>query len=104
TQFALLGLWAARRQDVPVDYSLLLAKQRFTVGQNKDGGWGYHMMVPNSTHSMTCVGLIGLAMGHGATAGGADKAKGKLEDPAIQDGLRALGQYIGRPSDNPRPP
>src|SRR5205823_1652974 len=29
TQFALLALWAARRHDVPCEYSLLLSYQRF---------------------------------------------------------------------------
>ena len=103
TQFALLGLWAARRQDVPTEYSLMLAKQRFDFSQNKDGGWAYQVGPPNSTNSMTCVGLIGLAMGHGALAG---DGKAKPQDPAIQDGLRALGRHIGTPSNDPnaKPP
>jgi hypothetical protein len=101
TQFALLGLWAARRHDVPTEYSLQLAGQRFMVSQNVDGGWGYHMD-RDSTHTMTCVGLIGLAMGHGAQAGPRDPGKAKWEDAAIARGLRALGRYIGTPSQNPK--
>jgi hypothetical protein len=102
TQFALLGLWAARRHDVPVEHSLQLSKQRFTGSQNNDGGWGYLMGIP-STPPMTCVGLLGLAMGHGAFF---DGNRAKLEDPAIRDGLRALGQAIGTPSADPnvKPP
>ena len=102
TQFALLGLWAARRHDVPTEYSLLLGKQRFDISQNKEGGWGYLMGQP-STKTMTCVGLIGLAMGHGALAG---DGKATSQDPAIQDGLRALSKHIGTPSKDPnaKPP
>jgi hypothetical protein len=104
SQFALLGLWAARRHDVPTDYSLLLAKQRYALSQNADSGWGYRVG-HGSTNTMTNVGLIGLAMGHGAIPDPAN-ANAKQQDAAIQNGLRALGQYIGTPSQDPkaRPP
>src|SRR5207248_189112 len=71
--------------------------------QNKDGGWGYVMGQTTSTNTMTCVGLIGMAMGRGVQGGDPDK---RLQDPAIQDGLRALGRYIGTPSTDPnaKPP
>jgi hypothetical protein len=98
SQFALLGLWAARRHDVPTEFSLLLAKQRYTASQNADGGWGYHVSTA-STNTMSNVGLIGLAMGHGAMPD--PKGKAKLEDATIQNGLRALGKYIGAPSKDP---
>jgi hypothetical protein len=102
TQFALMGLWAARRHDVPTEYALELAMKRFVDSQDKnDGGWGYLMIHPTK-NTMTCVGLIGLAMGHGVNADvGKDKAK--LGDPAIQKGLAALGQFIGVPSMDPIP-
>src|SRR5436309_12653309 len=56
---------------------------------------------------MTCVGLIGLAMGHGS----AQEAKANLaaaqktllpppapEDPAITSGLKRLGGFLEHPS------
>jgi hypothetical protein len=95
TQFALMGLWAARRHDVPTEYSLQLGQQRFIKSQNADGGWGYHVL-HGSTKTMTCVGLIGLAMGHGVNAD-VVKDRAKQQDMAIQNGLRALGQQIGTP-------
>src|SRR5207302_4089676 len=60
TQFAILGLWAARRHGVPVEKALARADSRFRTSQNGDGGWGY-MPVPGmrggvfggSTSSMT---------------------------------------------------
>src|SRR5262249_24492197 len=67
TQFGLLGLWAARRHGVASDVSLELAARRFHQTQNGNGGWGYVARGP-SKNTMTCVGLLGLAMGHGSAA------------------------------------
>jgi hypothetical protein len=105
SQFALLALWAARRHDVPTERTLALAEERYHVYQKADGGWGY-MIGQDSTPSMTCVGLLGLAMGHGASEdamlaaakkNNRDAAVISKEDPAIQRGLRALGARIGNP-------
>ncbi|HMC89288.1 MAG TPA: hypothetical protein VKI17_07055, partial [Gemmataceae bacterium] len=41
TQFAIIALWAARRQGVPVDKALANAATRFRTTQHPDGGWGY---------------------------------------------------------------
>ncbi|MSQ93629.1 MAG: hypothetical protein EXR98_03630 [Gemmataceae bacterium] len=106
TQFAILALWAARRHDVPTDQALLAAYQRFQISQRPDGGWGY---VPGSgtTHTMTNVGLLGHAMGHGVAPDVVQFnpknpkdviVKPALEDPSIQKGLQALARYIGQPS------
>ena len=44
----------------------MAANERFETTQSKDGGWGYNPNNANaSTETMTCVGLLGLAMGHG---------------------------------------
>ncbi len=96
TQFALMGLWAARRHGVPTEYSLKAAQQRFIRSQHpKDGGWGYHIGI-GSSNTMTCVGLIGLAMGHGVDADiGKEKAN---HDAAIAAGLGKLGTYIDTPA------
>lgn len=102
TQFAMLALWAARRHGVPTEQALMISDQRFTTSQNVDGGWGYHLR-GGSSATMTCVGLLGLAMGHGAK-GPAAKAAGGLsaEDPAIQAGLRKLGSHLGEPVEAPQ--
>ncbi len=101
TQFGLLGLWAARRHDVPTELSLELAAQRFRQAQNGDGGWGYVLKQPTK-NTMTCVGLLSLAMGHGAAAEAfvEARAKGQIppspprEDPFIKTALQSLGDYI----------
>src|SRR5262249_57969508 len=57
----------------------------------------------HTTPSMTCVGLLGRAMGHGGSEDGLFVAAKKntaatlKEDPAIQRGLRQLGNHIGTP-------
>ena len=66
TQFASLALWIARRHQLKVDPALRLLDQRFRAMQNPDGGWPY-VHHGNTTPTMTCAGLIGLAVAFGAT-------------------------------------
>jgi hypothetical protein len=109
TQFATLALWAARRHGVPTDQALLASYQRFVGSQNADHGWGYHVGT-GSTNTMTCVGLLGLGIGHGTSPEvvGVDPKNPKavvvkpaLEDAKIQNGLQALARTIGQPSLDP---
>jgi hypothetical protein len=68
TQFAALALWAARRHGVPMERTLALIRHRFNASQNRDGSWGYHYLYGGGElerPTMTCVGLLGLAIGHG---------------------------------------
>jgi hypothetical protein len=114
SQFAMLGLWTARRHGVPSELCLIAASKRYRMSQHgTDGGWGYQsslgapgsgqvgpgappiaavQLMSHSTPAMTCVGLLGLAMGHGVSA----KQAAKLaDDPSIARGLRKLGEHIG---------
>ena len=106
TQFALLALWAARRHDVPTEQALLGGFQRFATSQNSDGTWGYSLGGNAHANTMTCVGLLGMAMGHGAAPeivkfdakNPKDSiVKPALDDPKIKRGLKALAPYIGKP-------
>ncbi|HLW64007.1 MAG TPA: HEAT repeat domain-containing protein [Gemmataceae bacterium] len=118
TQFAVLGLWAARRSGVPVEKALELAEARFRRTQGGDGGWNYTGGNTASTPSMTCAGLLALAAGRGVhterlrimRAGGAaapenpqakKENKGNappvfrpLEDKQIVAGLNFVGNAI----------
>jgi predicted Zn finger-like uncharacterized protein len=105
TQFAVLGLWAAKTRGVPVQRSLALLVARFHKAQNADGSWGYGVSGPQpGTPSMTCAGLLGLAVGQGLV----NEARGKGKpaprpahaDPAIKKGLA----YLARQIDNPHKP
>jgi hypothetical protein len=106
TQFALLALWAARRHEIPLERTFALAELRFRRSQKPDGGWGYNPY-DGSTDTMTCVGLLGLAVGRGtefellhlgSTLQGSAVQKLTAEDDGIQKGLKRLGRAIGAPA------
>lgn len=108
TQFATLALWVGRRHGMPVERALAAVESRFRTTQGADGGWGYTPSFKSggpgkatSTPSMTCAGLLGLAVAHGvANALGADKGKPRRDpgrDPAVRGGLLALGTTVGQP-------
>jgi hypothetical protein len=105
TQFAILALWVARRHGVPMERTLAFIDHRFRSSQNPDGGWAYPYR-GNTTNTMTCVGLLGLAMGHGFAqdTGNGVKKEGNLPKPLdpdlfIQRGLQKLGQTVGNPKE-----
>jgi hypothetical protein len=94
SQFALLALWTAQRCGVPVERSLALVVQRYRSTQNPDGGWGYHPGQP-TTPAMTCVGLLGLAVGHGFR----DAAKSDpVRDPRIEKAMKQVSRHVGKPT------
>jgi hypothetical protein len=103
TQFAMMALWAARRHDVPVETALFTVEQRFRVSQLENGGWSY-LFPPKGDRekaSMTCVGLIGIALGKGTALEvtlrnnkhAAVPRKMPL-DGQIRDGFKALEPHI----------
>jgi hypothetical protein len=97
TQFALLALWVAQRHDVPLQRTLGLVARRFEKSQNADGSWSYLFFYGGgivSRPTMTCVGLLGLAVGHGLEPAGAGKVP---QDPQIVNGFAALSMNIGQP-------
>ncbi|HTU22850.1 MAG TPA: hypothetical protein VMG10_32725 [Gemmataceae bacterium] len=106
TQLAILALWTAQRYDVPMHRTLNLIVRRFLTSQNLDGSWDYDYHFGGnvlgrsaSSPAMTCVGLIGLAVGHGLAQ---PAAAGRLvQDPRILKGLSAVYRTIGKPSNPP---
>ena len=61
TQFALLGLWAAGRHGYDSDHALASIDEHFRSTQLDDGRWGYRLGM-SGTESMSCAGLMGLAI------------------------------------------
>jgi hypothetical protein len=97
SQFATLAVWAARRHDVPLTRTLALIGRRFETSQNPNGSWFYHYRYGGTAEerpTMTAVGLIGLAVGHGISDTERDAV---LRDPRISKGLAALARNIGEP-------
>jgi hypothetical protein len=113
TQFALLGLWTARRYDLPLEPSLALVARRFQLSQATDGSWAYREnRVASHYPTMTAAGLLGLAVGYGLEL---DQAKGKGQpgnarrrtpetDPSVQKALEVVAGYIGSARKDPKLP
>ncbi|HEY7314193.1 MAG TPA: hypothetical protein VH643_32880 [Gemmataceae bacterium] len=118
TQFAALALWVGRRHGLPVERALTRLDQRFRTSQLADGGWPYHVMPialgapagrmygPGSSASMTCAGLLALAIVDGATLEliKERKPEGKTlpdisKDKNLMKALEALGAVIGNPQN-----
>jgi hypothetical protein len=99
TQFGTLGLWVARRHGQPVDDCLLEVAKRFENTQRADGGWSYNEgKEAKTTDTMTCAGLIGLAVGHGVRVAARDDARNELgKDPHVLKGLLCLAGHLGAP-------
>ena len=111
TQFATLALWVARRHGVPTDKALGRVEQRFRSSQNPDGGWAYMPVfspgaptMTGSSGTMTCAGLLGLAVGLGPAAEKAEEKDKAGPDPGkdrgIKKALSALATVIGKPAGN----
>jgi hypothetical protein len=110
TQFATLALWVGRRYGLPVGKALHRVETRFRSMQNADGGWGYmepgmhSARMVHSTASMTCAGLLGLAVSHGRVLEttrdknlGSKPPRDLTKDPEVRRGLLALSTAIGTP-------
>lgn len=77
TQFAIVALWIARKyamNDKPLQQAIEKALQhtdkKFRTMQRSDGGWGYDatniQVALEATGTMTCAGLLGIALHAGA--------------------------------------
>jgi hypothetical protein len=97
TQFAILALWTARKHDLNLAYVFYQVEHRFRYTQAPTG-WGYRFRFPpvkqGTQAAMTCVGLLGLAVGRGSAKDG-----GKPEDDGVLQGLRALASFMKDTSD-----
>jgi hypothetical protein len=97
TQFALLALWAARGQKLPVDPTLQRVVNRFRNSQNADGSWFYSGTInasPGGLPTMTCAGLLALAVSYGLPAA-ETKRDDPLKDQAIAKAIQHLSKAIG---------
>jgi hypothetical protein len=70
TQFAIVGLWVAQRRGVPCGAAFRAIDARYMRTQSPtDHGWTYGANTGSSTPSMTCAGLLGLAVAAAHDAG-----------------------------------
>lgn len=111
TQFAALALWVGRRHGMPIKRALGRLDHRFRRTQLEDGGWTYSPVLQQtpllagmgSTASMTCAGLLALAITDGATLEDVRERKPDAplpdisQDKHLRRGLEAIGTVIGNP-------
>jgi hypothetical protein len=103
TQFAVLALWTGRRYGIATQPALVKAYNYFHKTQGRDGGWNYHAELGGSTPTMTCAGVLALAVGHGANVeirkekGGKADSADVSKDANLKAGLLALGTAVGAP-------
>lgn len=99
TQFALLGLWVAQRHGIAARDALRSSAEYFRETQMNNGSWGYRPRNATWTHSMTCAGLMSLAMRYGVShRRGSDirpDQSVRVSDAAIFRGLRYLDRSLG---------
>jgi hypothetical protein len=98
SQFAILALWAAQRHGIPMERTLRRVALRYETSQNADGSWGYDYRRGGGAPerpTMTCVGLLGLAVGHGIDQAPAGPA---VQDPRLLAGFVALSKHVGTPA------
>jgi hypothetical protein len=115
TQFAVLALWVAQRHGVSIDRTSALVEKHFRTtqlakgpdpGLNKslDGSWYYDQGGNSSAWpTMTCSGLLALAVGHGVTDLGHGKQAKPLDDPAIKRAFAMLAREIDRKDETRAP-
>jgi hypothetical protein len=111
-QFAILALYDAQRVGVAVNRQTWeLARDYWQNGQNPDGSWGYYPSdVANSSGSMTCAGIGGLAIALAALESGdaavedgqAVCCRPHADDEHLERGIKWLADHFSV-SRNPRP-
>jgi hypothetical protein len=118
TQFAALALWVGRRHGLPVEKAITRLDKRFRHSQYPDGTWAYTSaeefngavpaaaVIPiqvGATASMTCAGVMVLAIADGATLEYYKERKPDAKPPdvskdvALKAALEALGGVIENP-------
>jgi hypothetical protein len=97
THFAMLAVWAARKHEVPVERPLTLLANRYRTSQGVDGTWGYDYARNGGggSPSITCVALLGLAIGHVVDP---DLAVRPEQDPQVFKAFAWLSGRVGQPA------
>jgi hypothetical protein len=97
-QFAVLGMWVARRHGVVSDRALLLSEARMRKMQMPEGGWMYAANTPTHQEAMVCAGMLSLALGHAVhQSHPAGLANAFAADANIARATKRLGETVSDP-------
>lgn len=95
THFAMVGLWNARKHDVPVDRTFTLINRRYRTTQGNNGSWAYDFARgANGNGAITCIGLLGVTIGHVVNP---DPEVRPESDPVVLNAFTQLGKLVGAP-------
>jgi hypothetical protein len=95
THFAMLGVWTARKYDVPVDRTFVLVNRRYRTTQGANGTWGYDFAPGGQGGgATTSIALLGIAIGHVVDPPQGVKPEA---DPVVLNALVALSGMVGEP-------
>ncbi len=96
THFAMVGLWTARKYEIPVDRTFTLVNRRFRTSQGAGGTWAYDFVRTGADGSsaMTCIALLGIAIGHVVAP---DPGVKPETDPVIVNAFVSLDKAVGQP-------
>ena len=94
THFAMVGLWAARKHDIPVDRTFALVNRRFRTSQGSGGSWTYPFVRTGADGGpqFTCIALLGVAIGHVVAPPEGVRPE---NDPVIINAFASLGKAVG---------
>jgi hypothetical protein len=97
-QFAVLGMWVARRHGVVSDRALLLAEARMRKLQMTDGRWRYVVTSGQIPDAMICSGILTIALGHAVhQSHPLGLANALAADPHIGLATKALAEVVKNP-------
>jgi hypothetical protein len=109
SQFASFALWIGRRRGFPVRDALAAVERNCRLTQVENGTWGYRTAFEGGVNaSMTCAGLMGLALAYGLANDLAIHTKKPVlqegnDDPYVRRGLLALGSIMDSVMMIPKP-
>lgn len=97
THFAMVGLWAARKYDIPVDRTFALVARRFRTSQGQSGSWDYnfHRMGADGGHQFTCIALLAVAIGHVVAPPDVKPEADQVIIKAFTSLARGVGEPVG---------
>jgi hypothetical protein len=114
TQFVAMALWVARRHGLPTHEALERVASIGRSGMVPGYGWTYRCVRngaalaggitrPNTTRTMTCSGLLQLALGpallnQAALGEGSKAVLDWRQDGHILDAMKTLGKYLALPA------
>ena len=92
----MIGLWTARKYEIPVDRTFALVNRRFRTSQGPGGTWAYDFARTGADggNAITCIALLGVAIGHVVAP---DPGVKPETDPVIINAFTALSRTIGAP-------